>query len=349
MNNRNNRVLLSLLAAAGLFVTQLAFADAPALPPTSRGSPTAADQSQISAFVQYYAQQMSAAVNSHAMVRARRHLLAPLQSKTSVPSAEFLYDFGTQVATDFTPLLSDKKTALNAIITVGSIADISMQAPLQVGLTNPSPAVRYWAAKGLGNISTQLMSIGPAYQQAITALQQAMAVETDPLVAAEMCQVLLAQNPIPSNLAQLTATALKRGISNYMNVVPSNLDIVSHLTSDLTAAVQHSAPLTAAQKVQAVNTLALLMSYSAQYWSAGLLDRNERLSAFSAISHAADAINAILGTTKVSLSGLNSESNPAAVLLAVNGITGSQGQLGLIQKLFPTVKIPGRITAVLSH
>ncbi|MGC8541640.1 MAG: hypothetical protein ACP5QA_13570 [Phycisphaerae bacterium] len=349
MAKRQKRVVLSLLGSAGLFLTQLASAAAPPLPPPSRGTPTASDQTQIAAFVQYYAQQMSAAAHRRAMVRARRKLLAPLLSKTNPPSAEFTYDFGTQVANDFTSLLSNKKTALNAAITIGSISDISMQAPLQAALTNANPAVRYWGAKGMGNIFSALMSIGPAYQQAVAAVQQALAVETDPLVAGEMSSVLLTQNPLPPGLANLIAKAVARGIAHYQDVVPTNLDILSSLTADLAEAAQHGATLTDAQKLAAMNTLTVLMSDTAQYLSAQLLDRKQMLSAFPVINNAATAMNAITGTTNFSLSGLNAQSNPAAVLLAVNAITGSQGQAGAVQKLFPKVPIPHRISALQAH
>jgi hypothetical protein len=335
---------------AGLCVTQLASAAAPALPPPNRGTPSAADQTEIAAFVQYYAQQMSTAKPfSSAMVRARRHLLAPLASTTNPPSAEFTYDFGTQVATDFAPLLSNKNTALNAAITIGSIHDISTQSTLQTALTNSSPAVRYWGAAGLGQIFTQLMAIGPAYQQAVAAVRQALAVETDPLAAREMCDVLLTQNPLPAGLAHLTANALARGIAGYQDVVPANLDIISGLTDDLAKAAAHGSTMTDAQKAKAMNTLATLMSYSAQYLSAGLLNRNQKLSAFNAISYAANAMNTISGTTNFLLNGLNAQSDPAAILLAVNGMTGSQGQDGAVQKLFPKIAIPPRISALQAH
>ena len=349
MVKRQKRVVLSLLGSAGLFLTQLASAAAPPLPPPSRGTPTASDQTEIAAFVQYYAQQMSSSVHRRDMVRARRRLLAPLLSTTNPPSAEFTYDFGTQVANDFTSLLSNTKTALNAAITVGSINDISMQAPLQAALTNASPAVRYWGAKGMGNISSALMSIGPAYQQAVAAVQQALAVEKDPLVAGEMSTVLLAQNPIPSGLSDLIAKAIARSIAGYQDVVPTNLDITSSLTADLTQAAQHGSTLTDPQKLAAMNTLSVLMSDTAQYLSAGLLDRKQTLSAFNAISNASAAMNAITGTTNFSLSGLNAQSNPAAILLAVNAITGSQGQAGAVQKLFPKALIPHRISALQTH
>jgi|GEM_PF-2158416 len=346
MVKRHKRVVLSLLGSAGLLITQLASAAAPPLPPPSRGTPSASDQTQIAAFVQYYAQQISAAPHRRDMVRARRHLLAPLQSTTNPPSAEFIYDFGTQVANDFASLLSNKKTALNAAITIGSIADISMQAPLQTALTNPNPAVRYWGAKGMGNIFAPLMSIGPAYQQAVTAVQQALAVETDPLVAEEMSNVLLTQNPLPAGLANLISKAIARSIAGYQDVVPGNLDISSGLAADLANAAQHGATLTDSQKVKAMSTLSELMSDTAQYLRAGLLDRKQKLSAFSAINNAANAMNAITGTTNFSLAGLNAQSDPAAILLAVNGITGAQGQPGAVQKLFPKIVIPHRISAL---
>ncbi len=350
MVKRHHGVALSLLGLAGLCVTQLASAAAPSLPPPSRGTPTASDQTQIAAFVQYYSQQMSAAkAFSSAMVRARRHLLAPLLSTTNPPSAEFIYDFGTQVAADFIPLLSNKNTALNAAITIGSIHDISMQSALQTALTNPSPAVRYWGAAGMGNIFTQLIAIGPAYQQAVADMQQALAVETDPLAAKEMCDVLLTQNPLPADLASLTANALDRGISGYQDVVPANLDITSGLAADLAAAVTHGSTMTDAQKAKAMQIMAALMSYTAQYLSAGLLDRKQKLSAFSAISYAAETMNAISGTNNFSLNGLNAQSDPAAILLAVNGLTGSQGQAGAVQKLFPKTAIPPRISALQAH
>ena len=347
MNKQRHKVLFSLLGVTGLFLTQWVTA-APALP-SSRGTPSASDETEMAAFVRYYARQMTAATDSDAMVRARLRLLKPLKSSTNPPSAEFIYDFGTRVNIDFTPLLAKPKTALNAAITIGSIPDISMQAALQTALQNPNPAVRYWGAKGLGNIFNQLLAIGPAYQQSIEAVQQAVAVEPDPLVAEEMCAVLLTQNPVPPGTANLATQALARAIAGYQDVVPDNLAIAGSLAADLAVAVSHGAALTAAQKNDAMHTTSQLMSYTAQYLKAGLLDSKQQVSAFSTMAKAAAAMNAVTGTTNFSLSGLNAQSDPSLILLRVNGITGAQGQAGLVQKLFPKVAIPPRISALLPH
>jgi hypothetical protein len=61
------------------------------------------------------------------------------------------------------------------------------------------------------------------------------------------------------------------------------------------------------------------------------------------MAHFADALNALTGTTDFTLSGLSSDSNRDATLLAVNELTGSQGQTGTIQKLLPKVPIPPRV------
>ena len=55
------------------------------------------------------------------------------------------------------------------------------------------------------------------------------------------------------------------------------------------------------------------------------------------------ALNALTGTTDFTISGLSSSSNKAATLLSVNELTGSQGQPGAIQKMFPKTPIPPRI------
>ncbi len=161
-----------------------------------------------------------------------------------------------------------------------------------------------------------------------------------------MSKVLLTQNPLPTGLANLISNAIARGIVGYDDVVPNNLDITSGLAANLADAARRGSTLTDTQKAEAINTLSILMSDTAQYLSAGLLDRKQKLSAFSAINNAADAMNAITGTTNFSLTGLNAQSDPAAILLAVNGITGAQGQPGAVQKLFPKIVIPHRISAL---
>jgi hypothetical protein len=55
-----------------------------------------------------------------------------------------------------------------------------------------------------------------------------------------------------------------------------------------------------------------------------------------------NALNALTGTRNFTIAGLSSASNKAATLLAVNELTGSQGQPGVIQKMFPKVPIPAR-------
>lgn len=321
----------------------LAFGAAPPMPNPAAPTYTAADTTAMTAYVNYYVAQLSQATTTRAMVRARHRILKPLQEKSVTASVMFLSDYGSVVTTELTPLLAHKNLALNAIITLANIKDLSTQPALQQGLESPIPAVRYWSARGLIGIEPELAQIGPSEQSAVTQLKTALSTETDPVAALEMCQSLQSMTPEPLDTAPLIVAVLGRVTQPYPKAPPQNLDIAAQLATSLTQLVKAGAVLTPDQKLAAMTTLADLCSYAAQYWQAGLLGYPQKLAAPEAINACSTAMNAVSGSSSFAVPTLTTTSSATESLLKVNALTGSQSQAGVLQKLFPKAPIPVRI------
>ena len=329
--------------AVVLGTTGLAFGAAPPMPNPVAATYTAADTTAMTAYVDYYAAQLRQATTTRAMVHARHGILKPLQQKSLTPSVMFLSDYGSVVTTELTPLLAHKNLALNTIITLANINDLSTQPALQQGLESPVPAVRYWAARGLIGIEPELAQIGPSEQSAVTQLKTALSTETDPVAALEICQCLQSMTPEPLDTAPLIVAVIGRVTHPYPKAPPQNLDLAARLVSSLTQVLKAGAVLTPDEKLTAMTTLADLGSYAAQYWQAGLLGYPQKLAAPETVNACAAAMNAVSGTTSFSIPPLTSTSSATDTLLKVNALTGSQSQAGILQKLFPKAPIPIRI------
>ncbi len=329
--------------AVVLATTGLAHAAAPAMPNPVATSYTSADKAAMKQYVVYYADRIEQSTSSKAMVHARRAILKPLRQKAITPSITFLDDYGTVVTSVLTPLLAHKNLALNTIITLAKIKDLSTQPALQQGLESPIAAVRFWAARGLIGIEPELAQIGPAQHSAINRLKTALASETDPVVALEICKSIQAASPLPLDAAPLVADAIARVIAPYAKAPPHNLDVAAELATSLTTFVKAGAVLTPDEKLKAMVTLADLTSYAAQYWQAGLLGYPQKLAAPEAVNACSTAMNALSNSTDFSIPTLTGTSSATETLLKVNGLTGSQKQAGVLQKMFPKAPIPVRI------
>ncbi len=313
------------------------------MPNSNAASYTAADTAAMTVYVQYYATQLKQSTTTRAMVRARHGILKPLREKSATPSVVFLSDYGSVVTTELAPFLNRKNLALNAIITLAKVQDLSTQSALQQGLTSSLPAVRYWAALGLQRIEPELAQIGPSEQSAVSQLKTALSTETDPVAALEMCKTLQTMSPEPLDVAPLVIQALDRVTQPYPKAPPRNLDVAAGLADSLAGFVKAGAVLSPEEKVQAMQVLANLCSYASQYWQAGLLGYPQKLAAPIAINACSNAMNTVSGTTEFTIPTLTDTSSTTETLLKVNALTGSQNQAGVAQKLFPKVPIPVRI------
>jgi hypothetical protein len=339
---------LNLICLTGLAIGLLvgpanSRADAPPLPDPTSGEIDATAQSQITAYVAYYADQLTAAGDdAKTQGDLRSAMLKPINASTV--SAVFAYDFGSQVVNKFTPLLNNPKTALNTVIIASEVDNMSTQPLLEAALGNSSPAVRYWAADGLGGILPALVQIGPSYQQALNKLEAAVTVEQDPVAAAKICGGLASANPADAAVASAVVAALGRITANYSSVAPENLEDAAQIAGDLSQVLQNNAlKLDADDQLAAMTALTNLASFTAQYYAAGQLSHSQMLSAYSAIAAGVQAMNVVSGSSDFSLDSLNPSSDSAALLLKVNDITGFQNQNGLVQRLYPKVSVPPRI------
>src|SRR5271170_3665527 len=210
------------LVLAGLALVLLAGpasirADAPPLPDPTATDMGAGEQSQITAYVAYFADQIQSAADDKTQQSILRdQMLKPLNSIPSgTPiSALFAYDFGSQVADKFGPLLNNPKTALNVTIIAAQVNNMSTESLFETALTNSSAAVRYWAAKGMGGVLPALAQIGPSYQQAVAALQKAAQTEQDTMAAAQIALALSQATSTDPGTAEAIITMLDHITAN---------------------------------------------------------------------------------------------------------------------------------------
>ncbi|NNM84295.1 MAG: HEAT repeat domain-containing protein [Phycisphaerales bacterium] len=316
----------------------------PPLPDPSISSLSDSDTSAIKAFVTYYANAMAAAKGSSDMVQDRTAVLKPVHDTSHPASAIFMDAYGNAINQTFSPLLGHSATALNAIITIAQVNDMSTQPALEQALTSTNASVRYWAAKGLGNILGQLSALPPAYRQAIHRLEAALAIEKDPVVKMGIADALSQASAPTAKSAALVVTALGAFASNYALVPPNNLPVCVGTIHALEAMLSKGAVLEPAVQEHAMQSLARIMSFTAQYYQAGLLNRTQALVAVDALRACGDAMDAISHSQKFSLTTLDAQTDKSQVLLTVNGLTGDTQEKGLLQELYPKVAAPVRIS-----
>ncbi|MGC8552662.1 MAG: HEAT repeat domain-containing protein [Phycisphaerae bacterium] len=316
----------------------------PPLPDPSIGSISNSDAAAIKAFATYYANAMAATTDSSKMVQDRTAVLKPVHDTSHPASAIFMDAYGNAVNQAFIPLLGNAATSLNAIITIAQVHDMSTQPALEQALTNSNASVRYWAAKGLGSILGQLSALPPAYRQAVRHLEAALAVEKDPVVKMGIADALSQAASPSAKSAALAITALGSFASNYALVPPNNLPVCVGTIHAIEAMLNKGAVLTPEVQEQAMRSLARIMSFTAQYYQAGLLNRTQTLVAVDALKACGDAMDVITHSQKFSLAAIDPQTDKSQVLLTVNGLTGDTQEKGLLQELYPKVAAPARIS-----
>lgn len=330
------------VVAVALASCGMAYASAPPIPASTDSALTSVQKGELKAYVQYWFNRISATKSYRIMAHAANELLKPLKGPGEQPSAIFSYDYGTIVSRTLRPLLTDPERDLVAAVVLGRVGDLSTQSSLQLALQSKNAGVRYWGAVGLIKILPQLQSIPPAYQEAEDKLVAALQVEQSPLVAAKLVIALAEFSPLPSGVISSLVHILAAEAKLFSLRPPLTVAQAGELSQSLTALLEAQAHPTLAEKTQTATYLTQLLSFTCQYWAANELDRNQRQFAPAAMLDFTNALNALTGTRNFTIAGLSSASNKAATLLAVNELTGSQGQPGVIQKMFPKVPIPAR-------
>ncbi len=345
MQLKKNVVLKSMIAALALTLGTCAesYAAAPAIPAATISTLSSSQTSELKAYVQYWVDRLKLNQSHSGMVHDANRLLKPLKTAGQQPSAVFSYDYGSLVSQALQPLLSDPQRQLIAAVVLGRIDDLSTQSSLEVALKSQNAGVRYWGADGLNRILPQLQSIPPAYQEAENHLVAALKVEKSPLVAAKIALALSQFSPLPAGVVSSLNRVLGAQAKLFALRPPTTIAQAGALAKAFVAVLQAKPNLTAAEKTTAATNLTDLLSYTCQYWALKQLNRTQKQMAPTAMANFAAALNALTGTSDFTINGLSSASNADATLLAVNELTGSQGQAGTIQKIFPKVPIPPRV------
>ena len=345
MQMTRNVGIITMIAALALTVglCGVSYAAAPAIPPATESSLSPSQTGELKAYVQYWVDRLKVHKSYSAMAHDANQLLKPLKTAAQQPSAVFSYDYGSIVSRALRPLLSDPDRQLMVAVILGRIDDLSTQSSLEIALKSQNAGVRYWGAEGLIRILPQLQSIPPAYQEAENHLVAAIKVEKSPLVAAKIATALAQFSPLPAGVVSSMNRVLSSQAKLFSLRPPTSIAQAGELAKAFVAVLQAKPQLTAAEKTTAAEHLTDLLSYTCQYWALKQLSRTQRQMAPTAMMDFANALNALTGTTDFTLSGLSASGNADATLLAVNELTGSQGQAGTIQKIFPKVPIPPRV------
>ncbi len=345
MQLKKNVVLKSMIAALALTLGTCVVSDAaaPPIPSATISTLSSSQTSELKAYVQYWVDRLKVNKSHSGMVHDANRLLKPLKTAGQQPSAVFSYDYGSLVSQALRPLLSDPQRQLIAAVALGRIDDLSTQSSLEIALKSKNTGVRYWGAEGLIRILPQLQSIPPAYQEAENNLVAALKVEKSPLVAAKIVTALAQFSPVPAGVISSLNGVLGAQVKLFSLRPPTTIAQAGELAKAFVAILQAKPSLTAAEKTTAATNLTDLLSYTCQYWALKQLNRTQRQMAPTAMANFAAALDALTGTSDFTISGLSSASNADATLLAVNELTGSQGQAGTIQKIFPKVPIPPRV------
>lgn len=261
------------------------------------------------------------------------------------------YSFASTICADFGAAdkgVNSKRddVRLNSAILIASIKTLSAENTLIKMLSSADPAVRYWAAKGLGDISGSLKTAG-AIGASVRGLQGAGAKpEISGIVMQEILRSLAAFGDRPALISVLAAEG-KQMAGNQPDVA-TLLSVAQGLES--VAGTLASAPT--AEKVDAANAAAQLASFAVQHtW---VMDKQLKANDASASvpRDFQDAVQkVIVSATKVAsaAAGKNYSNplggSPGELMLNVNALLGTPGgRAGNLQADLKGVSVPALIS-----
>ena len=265
------------------------------------------------------------------------------------PTAQNAYAVAVCQAIENQKLLESKNadTQAIAVITVVELNALNTDGFLIRALTNANPAVRYWAAKGLGQIMDRLRRAA-ASGAAVKALQGQLKVETSGIVKAQILNAIALSGDFKEVLAaakRLEADMkAKAPDAGTIDAARTAVDALDFFIED---ADSKGTPLPKADCLDAATVTTHLASYAAQ-GNHNLNDKkvlppgNQDAARYLAES-GVKLLNAV-GKTKISLPAAKSTDGPDELLLEVNSVMGSKSiGDGEIQKTLPEVTIPETI------
>ena len=154
---------------------------------------SAAQEEQIESFVEYWVDQL---LNGEApqVSEARRKLIEYLTIPGS--SAAYRKAMNDAIIKRFDPVVRNERiiTRLNGMIVINYLTDPGAFPLVGVGLQDESPAVRYWAAKAVAQITQRGALSNAQQQQLLELLAGALENEKDTAVLAELLKALNALN-----------------------------------------------------------------------------------------------------------------------------------------------------------
>jgi len=275
--------------------------------------------------------------------------------ETGSPPPAWKSEYSQSVAKYFKPLVTEKANGvgLNAIILIADMKDTWCDDALVTALgdAKSSPAVRYWAARGLAGILPELKPIPPAFKRAVDALSVAAAKETSPLAKAEMLRAMKATGHAPF-AAQALATLQATAAAFAKNApTPYDMELAAASAEALTGLIADGATLNKADATAAAQAAADIMSFPAQYLVKAAQDKTQTVSgnqiteAYNLAQSALKVVTALAPGKTLELKKLPAGGKATAddLLSLVNDVTGSQADPSKIQALFPDVKAPARI------
>ncbi len=253
--------------------------------------------------------------------------------------------YGATVAADFTSEglgvnSTRPEVRLNSAILIHDLHTLSTEMPLELLLKNNDAAVRYWGARGLADLSGDLMKVGGRpVQRVVDALDVQAKVEKSGIVEQEIVKALIQYGAFAPLLDALGA------ISNQMEAANPDMDMLQTASLGLDMVSKSMATAGAMDKTKAATVASRLASFAAQQ-----LKNNEQSlqSADSAAKVPADYLTAVQrvveAATKVA-AGASAKSyavptgaSTDELLLNVNGLFGTPGGRG--------GKLQGDMTAV---
>ena len=322
-------------------------------PPAPTWAPVPASKTAIDAFVHGEAEALKVAdpMNAAAIKDSILAGVVPLPPKTKGPvPVEYQSMYGDAIARELGSLAVDPKlpghAQLNAIIAIASIKSISCDVALRNALPSSNVAVRYWAAKGLNDILTDLKDVPKAFKAACDDLKKALATEKSPLVQTAILKALGtagadgAGHTAILDFLTREATALQAGAPT-----PAENQAIATGLSSLKDIISGGVAVTPPDDANAAQVIVNVMSFSGQrLWLAdptGASQTVAQKAPVAAIARAgATAINAIARGPKVVEPRVNDRSTPAEILGGIKTITGGDVDAGTIATVYKTVTPP---------
>ena len=256
--------------------------------------------------------------------------------------------YGRDVAVAFAPELKSKNpdAQLNTAILLASLQALFMDSTLEDMLKNPNPAVRYWGAKGLGDIMDTLKSVGGATMgNAQSALTTGIAGETSGLVKYQMA-VALGKSGDPK--AMLKALTVLTGQLANGGVDSDTLEATAVTLSSMETALKSGSTLAKADLDAVAKSAAWSASFAAQEQVLVKASRASEGSDFpkaystaslAVVNNAVKVLNGLPGGGSLKMTA--ADDSPEGLQFGVDALVGSAGAgPGDLQKVMTTVPVP---------